>query len=274
MNRKQLVTITALFGLLLGTKVVDYHRFSQEEQLKPSQACTSCQFGHQAPAKEQAEYLAHPPYISNLHFAREYLPLGDQQIVNKMRQHLKDYSFDQVRSHRMHELAEKKLPIVEEILTSYGIPADFKYIPLVESGLTSHVTSAKGASGYWQFMPATARAFGLIVNDEIDERQDLVKSTHAAAKYILALYKEFENWTLAAAAYNVGSGSLRNTIRHQAEDNYFKLRLNRETSAYVYRLISVKEVIENPDRHGYYAGQKNEEQIDSRLANAMWQLTY
>lgn len=274
MNRKQLLTVTALLGLLLGTKLVDYYRFSQGEKPQQGVACSQCHPSHQALAVTKAEYLAHPPYISNLHFAREYLPLGDQQIVSKMRQHLKDYSFEQVRTYRMHELAGRKLPIVEEILASYGIPADFKYIPLVESGLTSNATSIKGASGYWQFMPATARAFGLTVNEEVDERQDLVKSTHAAARYILALYDEFENWTLAAAAYNVGSGSLRNTIRHQAEDNYFKLKLNRETSAYVYRLISVKEVIENPTRHGY-ARYNEEKPVGSpQLAQAMWKVPY
>ena len=123
-------------------------------------------------------------------------------------------------------------------------------MPLVESGLKSG-TSPKGASGYWQFMPQTARDFGLRVNSELDERQNMERSTIAAAKYLKSLYKEFGSWTLAAAAYNIGEGGLRKQISRQNQDNYFKMSLNRETASYVYKLISMKEIIENPTRHGY-----------------------
>lgn len=257
MNKKQLWSIGAVFALFITTKMLDFGQEMVEHNTK-LEVIGSLDSLPVTWSDDQAEYLAHSPYIANLHFAHEYLPLGDKQVENKMRQHLNDYSFDRVRSHRMHELAETALPIVEEILLSYGIPADFKYIPMVESGFTKNTTSHKGASGYWQFMPATARAYGLTVNEEVDERQDLIKSTHAAARYIKALNQEFDNWVLTAAAYNVGSGSLRRAINSQAEDNYFKLKLNRETGSYVYRLISAKEVIENPHRHGYEVAERRQ----------------
>ena len=123
-------------------------------------------------------------------------------------------------------------------------------MPLVESGLQGG-TSPKGASGYWQFMPQTARDFGLKVNTELDERQNIRKSSIAAAKYIRSLYREFNSWTLAAAAYNIGEGSLKRQMHKQSQDNYYKMRLNRETASYVYKLISMKEIIENPTRYGY-----------------------
>jgi len=249
------MSISAVFALLITTKMVDFGQYQVEGKTKSEVSGSENSLPDRWSA-EQAEYLAHSPEVANLHFAQEYLPLGDKHVEEKMLQHLKAYSYDRVRSYRMHEIAETALPIVEEILLSYGIPADFKYIPMVESGFTKHVTSHKGASGYWQFMPATARAYGLTVNDEVDERQDLIKSTHAAARYIKALNQEFDNWVLTAAAYNVGSGSLRRSINSQGEENYFKLKLNRETASYVYRLISTKEVIENPDRHGYEAVEK------------------
>src|SRR5690606_5031247 len=121
----------------------------------------------------------------------------------------------------------------------------------VESGFTSGTTSRRGASGYWQFMPNTAKAFGLQVDDVVDERQDVEKSTIAAAKYLKSLYGEFNSWTLVAAAFNIGEGNLLRAINRQNEDNYFRLKLNRETGSYLYKLISVKEIIEHPTRHGY-----------------------
>jgi len=190
------------------------------------------------------------PYFNSLSFADETLPLGDQRIIKKMNANLKAHSFSKLQTSKLHRQAEKWFPIIEPILKQYGIPADFKYVPLVESGLLGG-TSPKGASGHWQFMPQTARDFGLQVDDELDERQNMRKSTIAAAKYIKSLYREFDSWTLAAAAYNIGEGSLKRQMQKQQQDNYFKMKLNRETASYVYKLISMKEIIENPNRYGY-----------------------
>lgn len=190
-------------------------------------------------------------YYNSLTFADEAVPTEIASVKTKLSKHLAKFSYSRLQSYEMHKKAEKYLPKIAKILDSYGIPEDFKYIPLVESGLSPSVTSYKGAGGYWQFMPATARLYGLKVNGRVDERKDLIKSTHAAAKYINSLYEEFGDWTLVAAAYNVGGGSLRGSIRRQGQDNYFKLKLNAETGSYVYKIISVKEVIENPELHGY-----------------------
>ena len=100
-------------------------------------------------------------------------------------------------------------------------------------------------------MPQTARDFGLKVNAGLDERDNIRKSSIAAAKYIKSLYSEFDSWTLAAAAYNIGEGSLKRQMLEQNQDNYYKMKLNRETASYVYKLISMKEIIENPTRYGY-----------------------
>jgi hypothetical protein len=105
-------------------------------------------------------------------------------------------------------------------------------------------------------MPNTAREFGLTVNGTVDERNDLAKSTEAACKYIKELYRQFGSWTLAAAAYNVGEGSLRRSMKAQKQDNYYLLSLNAETAAYVYRIVSMKEIIENPAQYGYHAKSK------------------
>ncbi len=184
-------------------------------------------------------------------FAEEDFPLEDQRVKRRLDKYLSRLSFKRHQSYRLHRQAEKHLPQITEILKSYDIPEDFKYIPLVESGLDPRILSHKGAGGYWQFMPATARLYGLKVNGSVDERKNLIKSTHAAAKYLKSLYNKFGDWTLVAAAYNVGEGSLQSSMRRQKENNYFKLSLNAETASYVYKLVSMKEIIEKPEKYGY-----------------------
>ncbi|HUH20108.1 lytic transglycosylase domain-containing protein [Albibacterium sp.] len=189
-------------------------------------------------------------YYSSLNFANEEIPAGIKSVDRRMKRNLNKFSYRNLQTHKLHRTAKEWFPKIVPILKKHGIPEDFKYMPLVESGLRSG-TSHRGASGYWQFMPGTARAFGLKVNSKVDERQDILKSTEAAAKYLNALHDIFGNWTLVAAAYNMGEGGLLKSMRNQGKDNYYLLSLNAETSAYVYRLISMKEIIENPDIYGY-----------------------
>lgn len=188
--------------------------------------------------------------LAQLEFADETLPLGDNKVKGKMKKVLASYAYENLQTNRLHRKAAEWFPIIEPILAAYGIPNDFKYMPLVESGLQGG-TSPKGAAGFWQFMPGTARIYGLKVNSKIDERKNLRKSTIAACKYIKELYGIFDSWTLVAAAYNVGDGHMKRQINKQSQDNYFKMKLNRETGGYVYKLISMKEILENPVRNGY-----------------------
>jgi membrane-bound lytic murein transglycosylase D len=196
------------------------------------------------PAEEPAFTLA------QLEFAEETLPLGDAKVNGKMKKILASYAFRNLQTNRLHRKAAEWFPIIEPILAAYGIPNDFKYMPLVESGLQGG-TSPKGAAGFWQFMPSTARTYGLKVNGRVDERKNLKKSTIAACRYIKELYAIFDSWTLVAAAYNVGDVHMKKQINRQNQDNYFKMKLNRETGGYVYKLISMKEILENPIRNGY-----------------------
>lgn len=188
--------------------------------------------------------------IASLDFADETLPLGDSKVEGKMKKALVAHQYKNLQTHRLHKKAQEWFPIIEPILEAYGIPNDFKYIVLVESGLKEGI-SHKGARGVWQFMPATARLYGLTVNAQVDERLNLRKSTIAASKYLKDLYQTLDSWTLAAAAYNFGDGRLRKQINRQNQDNYYKLKLNRETGSYVYKLISMKEILENPADYGY-----------------------
>ncbi|WP_237488246.1 lytic transglycosylase domain-containing protein [Hufsiella ginkgonis] len=183
-------------------------------------------------------------------FADENIPQGDAKVVYRMQKALNAHAYGKLQTRILHYKAAKWFPVIEPILERYGIPQDFKYIALVESGLREG-TSHRGASGYWQFMPGTARSYGLKVNRSMDERQDMEKSTVAACKYIRELYGELRSWTLTAAAYNLGDSKLKVQISRQNQNNYFKMKLNRETAGYVYKIISMKEIIENPARYGY-----------------------
>jgi len=243
MIKKHLIPLSVMVVLLVMAKVFAYTLPNEKTDLKNNTF---------RPAEEEKGETAFN--IHQLEFADETLPLGDEKVAGKMTRILASYGYEQLQTHRLHRKAEAWFPVIEPILAAYGIPNDFKYMPLVESGLKEGV-SPKGAAGLWQFMPATARMYGLKVNSQVDERQNLRKSTIAACKYLKELYAIFDSWTLVAAAYNVGDVHLKRQIDRQNQDNYFKMKLNRETGGYVYKLISVKEILENPERNGY-RGQK------------------
>ncbi|WP_372817113.1 lytic transglycosylase domain-containing protein [Pedobacter sp.] len=239
MIKKHLIPCTVILTLLVMAKVFAY---------KLPEVKTSLKKDNNTTIKKEAEEPAFT--LAQLEFADENLPLGDARINGKMKKILASYAYQNLQTNRLHRKAAEWFPVIEPILAAYGIPNDFKYMPLVESGLQSG-TSPKGASGYWQFMPGTARTYGLKVNGNVDERQNLRKSTIAACKYIKELYGIFDSWTLVAAAYNVGDVHMKRQINKQNQDNYFKMKLNRETGGYVYKLISMKEILENPVRNGY-----------------------
>lgn len=147
-------------------------------------------------------------------------------------------------------------PIIEPILALHKIPNDFKYLALIESGLENPVSPA-GAAGVWQFLAVTAREYGLEVNDGIDERYHLEKSTHAACMYLKNSFEKYGNWTLVAAAYNAGNNRITNSISEQKVDSYYDLFLNQETARYVFRILAIKTIFEKPESYGFYVDKKD-----------------
>ncbi|MFZ4105096.1 lytic transglycosylase domain-containing protein [Flavobacterium sp.] len=146
--------------------------------------------------------------------------------------------------------ANRAFPIIEPILKQYGVPDDFKYLAVIESALTNAVSSS-GAKGVWQFMPETAKEKGMEVNDAVDERYHLQKSTEAACKYLVAAKQKFENWTLAAASYNGGMTGVNTKIIEQQVTDYYDLLLTDETSRYVFRILALKEIMQHPELYGF-----------------------
>lgn len=146
--------------------------------------------------------------------------------------------------------ANRWFPVIEPILKKNNIPDDFKYLAVIESNLTNSVSYA-GAVGFWQLTEDVAKKYGLEVDDEVDERYNVEKSTEAACKYLIDAHDEFKSWTLAAAAFNMGKNGLEKQIERQRVHNYYNLLLSEETLRYVARIISVKLIFSNPEEYGY-----------------------
>lgn len=146
--------------------------------------------------------------------------------------------------------ANRYFPIIEPILKKHGIPDDFKYLCVIESALTN-ATSPAGAKGFWQFMPATAKEYNLEVSDTVDERYHLIKATEAACVYLKKAYAKFGNWTLTAAAYNRGMAGIERQVQAQGVNDYYDMFLNQETTRYIFRILALKEIMNNPDKYGY-----------------------
>lgn len=183
-------------------------------------------------------------------FCGEPIPVSNEFVAEKLMNIIKRMrSIASMPSIRAS--ANAYFPYIESQLIAHGLPVDFKYLPIVESNFQLLVSKA-GAKGFWQFMPATARDYGLRVDDIIDEREDIEKSTVAACRLIKDYYNyifrthKFYSWALTAAAYNFGNGNISKAIRSQGS-NYYTMNLNPETAQYVYKIIAVKELFENPE---------------------------
>jgi hypothetical protein len=181
-----------------------------------------------------------------INFCGEKVPLTEMRIAERYQKMIRNYDTNSFR--KLMTSAEKRMKVIEPILKKYGVPSDFKYIPIIESAMNNDATSHRGAGGYWQLMPATAKSLGLTVNGTVDDRRHLVKSTHAAGKYLKELHRQLGSWTLVAAAYNAGPQHIQNRMNSQNKDDYFKLRLNAETTKYIYKILAVKEWFSNPER--------------------------
>ncbi|UKJ08306.1 lytic transglycosylase domain-containing protein [Solitalea lacus] len=182
--------------------------------------------------------------IEALTFSGEAVPFDNNDVYQKFIRNL-NLRISQGFIENLQGVALKWFPIIEPILAQYGIPEDFKFLPAIESGFKQNARSHAGAVGYWQFMPATAKAYGLKVSRKVDDRKDIVKSTVAACRYLNDLYERLGSWTLVAAAYNVGHGALESAMNRQNESDYFDLKLNKETGNYVYKVLVFKHILQH-----------------------------
>ncbi len=185
-----------------------------------------------------------------LNFADELVPVESPDIYERMDRELLVNTYWQSNGLLMFKRAQKYFPIIEPILKKNGVPDDFKYLAVIESGLTN-AKSPAGASGVWQIMKATGRENGLEVNSNVDERYNLEKATEVACDYLIKAKNKLGSWTLAAAAYNAGNTGVSRRLKEQGVSGYYDLLLGEETGRYVFRIVALKEILSNPDKYGY-----------------------
>jgi hypothetical protein len=205
-----------------------------------------CEVGSIPPLEESLRQL------TRLDFCGEPVPLDDPDVRERMEKELLLSLWDRDQALLWHKRSSRYFPLIEKMLSQAGLPDDLKYIALAESALRPHAGSPKGAIGFWQFLPETARRYGLTVNASIDQRRSLTASTKAAIAYYVELYERFGSWSLAATAFNMGEEGLQAEIMAQGVRDFYRLYLPLETQRYLFRVLSAKLILTQPERYGFH----------------------
>lgn len=192
------------------------------------------------------------PIPNKLDFCGEAVPLDRQEVQEALDRELLVNSYWHSQTILFIKRANRDFPELEKYLKENQLPDDFKYLCTIESSLMPRAISPAGAAGYWQILDKTAKELGLEVNEEVDERYHLEKSTRAAATYLKKAHARYGNWTLSAASYNGGFAGIQRQTTRQKVDSYYDLLLGEETGRYVFRILAIKAILENPENYGFY----------------------
>jgi membrane-bound lytic murein transglycosylase D len=213
----------------------------------------SCQSEKEQTKKEEVAVSSPtqlPELPKEMSFCGVKVKLTDEDIRERLDREVLTNAYFQSATIQIIKRANRYFPEIEKILKAEGIPDDFKYLAVIESNLQQAVSPA-GAVGFWQFMPETSKEYQLRIDGEVDERMHIEKSTHAACKYLKNAFAEFNDWFLAAASYNRGMGGVRSDLKWQGATTYFDMHLNPETARYVYRILAMKLIMEQPEKYGF-----------------------
>ncbi len=190
----------------------------------------------------------HPP----LDFCGEPVPLNHFDVRKRLEKEMLLALWNRPQVILWLKRAARYMPIIEKMLKKADMPEDLKYVAVIESALRPHASSFQQAVGFWQFTRATGIKYGLIINNQQDQRQNIFTATEAAIRYFQKLHDEFGSWTLAVAAFNMGEAGLKSEILIQKVDNYYDLYLPTETQQFIFKILSAKLIMENPARYGFY----------------------
>jgi Soluble lytic murein transglycosylase and related regulatory proteins (some contain LysM/invasin domains) len=240
----------SFFGVLTFALLIGYIYYDQSKSYSTNQI--SNESGDPILTQESM-----PPFVavsydlpSKASFAGEEVPLSLPDVRERLDKELQINVYLQSSTLFLIKRAHRWLPKMQEILKANNIPDDFKYLPLIESALIN-ARSGKDAVGYWQILESSGKELGLEITKEVDQRYDPIKATEAACKYLNKAYERFGSWSLVAASYNCGMSGLRRQIEDQKVNSYYDLHLNDETSRYVFRILAIKEIFENPTKYGF-----------------------
>lgn len=189
---------------------------------------------------------------SKASFCGEPVPLGSWDVRDRFDREFTIVTQSHAQVYLWLKREQRYFPWLDGMLARMGLPSDLKYVAVAESNLMSYAVSSAGATGPWQFMASTACRYGMTCNSVIDDRYDFEKSATAAFRYLKHLHDVFHNWTLAAAAYNCGEKRIEDAIKLDRSDSYYNLVLPIETERYIFRILAIKQVMEHPEKYGYY----------------------
>lgn len=198
-------------------------------------------------------------FTDDITFAGERVPLEMFNIRERYERELLSTCYFHSNTMLLVKRSKRWFPVIEPILKKYGIPEDFKYLCVAESTLTNAVSPA-GAVGFWQFMEATGKEYGLEINKEVDMRYNVEMETEAACRYFLKSYEIYHNWTLVAASFNAGTRRLSKFLKEQKVHSYYDLLLSDETERYIFRILAFKTILSNPEKYGIYVSKNLEYQ--------------
>ncbi len=198
----------------------------------------------------EISHFSMPKTPDSMEFAGEKIDLTDLDIRERLDKELHAIVYYHNLIIPYFKRSNRFLPEIEQLLKENNLPDDFKYLALIESGF-ENLTSPSGAQGFWQFMPTTGREYGMEINEYVDERNDISKSTPAAAKYLRKAYDTLGSWIDAAASYNRGVAGFKKDQKWQKTASYFDTYLNGETARYIFRMMAMKLIFENPKKYGY-----------------------
>jgi len=212
------------------------------------------------PTLEQICIQSHDiEFAEDITFAGERVPLEMFNIRERYERELLSNCYFHSNTMLVVKRSKRWFPVIEPILAKYQVPDDFKYLCVIESMLTNAV-SPSGAVGFWQFLESTGKDFGLEINKDVDMRYNIELETEAACKYFLQAYKIFNNWTLVAASFNAGTRRVEKFMREQKVNSYYDLLMADETERYIFRILAIKTIMEEPEHFGIYVSKSLEYQ--------------
>ena len=214
------------------------------------------QIGVIEPFEQLKNFYFQPSVPENIAFAGERVPVQHFDVYESLDRELLANSHLHSSTFRMLKLATRYFSIIEPILKANNIPEDFKYLAVAESGLNPKAISPAGATGIWQFMRATGTQYGLEISSTVDERYHVEKATIAACRYLKDSYAKYGNWTMVAASYNAGQAGMNRYISAQKENDYYNLLLGEETGRYIFRIVAIKMIMEDPESYGFKVDNK------------------
>lgn len=248
-KRKVLLAVGAIslaVGFLIGSGFKEAFRYVSFNLLSP----------HTSNISMQPTGTVAPKIPVSMSFAGEEVPLDNIEVRERIDRELVINSYAHIGTLLLLKRGNQWESTIKKILREENVPEDFFYLCMAESHL-AHVVSPAKAAGFWQFLKATAIQYGLVVNDEVDERYHVEKATYAATKYLKNSYNQLGSWTLAAAGYNMGVAGAGRQAREQGSNNYYDLYLNEETSRYVFRILAIKTIIENPSDFNFHVHESD-----------------